>query len=131
MGSKFRGLDGLPKRPSAELMLANVRLVPPTVCNANPLFRETASSVGPGQICALGDDQQDACQGDSGGPLIRRRAGQQTLVGLVSYGMGCGLPDTPGVYLDLRSYLGWIKEAMRQAKPNEVINWPAPPAVAR
>jgi hypothetical protein len=131
MGSKFRDLDGLPKRPASELMLAKVKLVSATVCNTNPLFRQTASSVGRGQICALGDDQQDACQGDSGGPLVRKMGGRQTVVGLVSYGMGCGLADTPGVYLDLRSYRGWIKGAMAQAKPNEVIDWPGPTAAAR
>lgn len=132
MGSKFRDLDGLPKRPTSELMLAKVKLVPATLCNANPLFRQTASSVGRGQICALGDDQQDACQGDSGGPLVRKSGGRQTVVGLVSYGMGCGLAETPGVYVDLRSYLGWIKGAMSQAKANEVIDWaPRPTPTAR
>ncbi len=132
MGSKYRDLDGLPKRPTSELMLAKVKLVSATTCNENPLFRQTASSVGRGQICALGDDQQDACQGDSGGPLVRKSGGRQMVVGLVSYGMGCGLADTPGVYVDLRSYLGWIKGAMTQAKPNEVIDWePGTAATAR
>lgn len=132
MGSKYRDLDGLPKRPTSELMLAKVKLVSATICNENPLFRQTASTVGRGQICALGDDQQDACQGDSGGPLVRRAGGRQIVIGLVSFGMGCGLPDTPGVYVDLRSYLGWITGAMSQARRNEVIDWaPAPTAGRR
>ena len=123
MGSRHRDLDGLPKRPSSHLMLARVKLVPPTACNMNQLFRQTSSTVGRGQICALGDDQQDACQGDSGGPLFRGAGRHSTVVGLVSYGMGCGLPGTPGVYVDLRSYLGWIRGAMRQARPNQVVDW--------
>lgn len=45
-------------------------------------------------------------QGDAGGPLVC----QDRLIGLVSYGTGCGYIHLPTIFTDLRKYMDWIKE---------------------
>ncbi|WP_069169155.1 S1 family peptidase [Streptomyces griseus] len=47
---------------------------------------------------------RDACQGDSGGPLVARGR----LVGLVSWGSGCGSPTAPGVYTRVSAAIRWM-----------------------
>ncbi|KFM80909.1 Serine proteinase stubble, partial [Stegodyphus mimosarum] len=53
----------------------------------------------------------DACEGDSGGPMvIRGERGHWTLVGLISWGMGCAAPKQPGVYTRITKFTDWINE---------------------
>ncbi|XP_072758423.1 protein masquerade [Anoplolepis gracilipes] len=61
-------------------------------------------------FCAGGEQGNDACQGDGGGPLVCQDDGFYELVGLVSWGFGCGRQNVPGVYVKVSSYIGWINQ---------------------
>ncbi|WP_373008443.1 trypsin-like serine protease [Hyphomonas sp.] len=67
-------------------------------------------AIDPGtQICA-GDGFIDSCQGDSGGPLVRYGStGQPVQVGIVSWGVGCGRAESPGIYTRVAAFTGWIR----------------------
>ncbi|XP_028170665.1 transmembrane protease serine 9-like [Ostrinia furnacalis] len=68
-------------------------------------------------LCAgyLKEGGKDTCQGDSGGPLCaERKDNKYELLGVVSWGVGCGRPGYPGVYTRVNKYLDWIRENARQ-----------------
>lgn len=66
-------------------------------------------------ICAGGERNKDTCTGDGGGPLICPVSGSEgrfQQVGIVSWGIGCGEENVPGVYVNLMLYINWIDKEM-------------------
>lgn len=75
--------------------------------------------IGDGVLCAgFVSGDFDSCQGDSGGPLVYRPQGQTmtwsssgpVLIGVVSWGIGCGTRDLLGVYTSASYYRRWAEE---------------------
>lgn len=66
-------------------------------------------------ICA-GTDQggKDACSGDSGGPLLRQKEfpGDDVIIGITSWGTGCGRAEKFGVYAKVSSFIGFIRRGI-------------------
>ncbi|KAG0415022.1 hypothetical protein HPB47_007827 [Ixodes persulcatus] len=64
-------------------------------------------------ICAgLAKGGKDSCEGDSGGPLVLKdpNTGQWSLIGIISWGIGCALPNQPGVYTRITHFAEWIRQ---------------------
>lgn len=83
------------------------------VCNAPKAYHGTVTNT---MFCA-GEHKKDACQGDSGGPATAMLNGKRHLIGVVSWGIGCGERDKYGVYTRLPLYREWIaKQTSGQVK---------------
>lgn len=102
--------------PVDVLQDVDVKVISNDRCNEMLFKVSGAIEVDDNMLCA-GHFQgiKDACQGDSGGPLVTKKAdgsGHQ-LIGVVSWGYGCGNINRPGVYTRIPRFTNWIQKEMR------------------
>ncbi|XP_036379628.1 transmembrane protease serine 4-like [Megalops cyprinoides] len=94
---------------SSVLQKATVPLIGREVCTRPAVY---GPAITPRMLCAgYLEGQVDACKGDSGGPLVRLSDRWQ-LVGIVSWGIGCGRKGKPGIYSKVDETLNWIYTVM-------------------
>ncbi|CAM9209603.1 unnamed protein product [Lampetra planeri] len=87
------------------LQKAEVSVLSQTEC------KKSYGPVSPRMLCAgVPSGEKDACRGDSGGPLSCQApgGGRWFLIGIVSWGAGCGRPNLPGVYTRVNKFTSWI-----------------------
>jgi len=78
--------------------------------------KEVNENLHPGVLCAgnLRKGGVDSCQGDSGGPLVHKNHKMEfEVAGIVSYGFGCGRPNSPGYYTNVAYFKSWIDEGLK------------------
>jgi len=84
------------------------RVAVPIVSNQDCGEAYGAEAITDGMCCA-GVAGRDSCQGDSGGPMfVTNEFGHHVLVGIVSWGAGCGRAGYPGVYTRASAYRDWV-----------------------
>lgn len=93
-------------RFSSALNIIKIPLVDREVC-----IQQMSNNISNNVLCAgkLGE-RQDACEGDSGGPMVTLYRDTWFLIGLVSWGEGCGQTDKLGIYTKVSNYNDWIQK---------------------
>lgn len=88
---------------SKDLHCVLLPVIPPVVCHR--LYEYASFNISKVDvICTYSPLGRDACTGDSGGPLLCKG----TQLGIISWGIGCALPNYPGVYTRVDRYLEFI-----------------------
>lgn len=119
-----RDLAKRPLRQSPELLEVGLQVKPQADCRDKVAGAAARGGLGAGVICAGGaaNESKDSCSGDSGGPMTRVQGRERVLVGLVSWGVGCGIKGRPGLYANVTdpAMLKWIERAKTNAPPGQV-----------
>ena len=98
-------------RPSTRLVMGKIAIIPLDVCNDSKAYKEHIKD---NMFCAGSRSRTiDTCQGDGGGPLVCKISqDKHAVIGISSWGNGCGHPEKYGVYTDVRKHTSWIHSIM-------------------
>ncbi|XP_032994595.1 transmembrane protease serine 12-like isoform X1 [Lacerta agilis] len=105
------------------LQEAQVDIFPLRLCNR---YDSYAGKLTKNMLCAGSlTGRVDSCQGDSGGPLMCyfRNVTRYYLIGITSFGFGCGRPRYPGIYVRTVNYRNWIDTHLIAKTTNVSIRW--------
>ncbi|KAJ8569458.1 hypothetical protein ON010_g5800 [Phytophthora cinnamomi] len=67
-------------------------------------------------VCAGGAAGRDSCIGDTGGPLVKEQGlgdADDILIGLASWGSGCGDKGYPAIYSRVSAAIEWINSVVK------------------
>jgi hypothetical protein len=83
-----------------QLRGVQIGMISDPTCASGPVYGASGLFFPATMVCAgVLAGGKDSCQGDSGGPLVVPIAGGGfRLVGDTSFGIGCALPNKPGIY---------------------------------
>lgn len=127
--------------PTLDLRFAPVTIIPNDLCTTK-LGSYNAPEPNSGLYCAIGSHPRaDTCavsnplnfkcviqcskslpnlQGDSGSAMVCLHNGQLKVVGITSYGLGCGVNDMPGAYTSVVFHVVFIRNViMNNVMPNQ------------
>jgi len=110
IGMGLLALDGELAKLATTLQYVDVPFVTHNTCNAwwgaGVINKKT-------MLCAgYKEGGKDTCSADSGGPIVLKKEGSNKHyhVGVTSFGEGCALPKSPGVYARTDHAIDWIKK---------------------
>ncbi|XP_058061607.1 trypsin alpha-3-like [Anopheles bellator] len=121
---QFAGWGATANQPTAAVRTAQYWIPQPTLatasCNAANVHNNRVQGT---MICAgaLAATANSVCLGNMGGGLYCN--GQ--LTGVLAFGLGCGVANQPGVYIDVRQYTQWIQSQFTRTD-NPPAGWVPP-----
>ncbi|KAM6216332.1 transmembrane protease serine 12 [Rhynchocyon petersi] len=108
------------------LQEAKVHFISRSICNSETSYGGIIPST---SFCA-GDEEGafDTCRGDSGGPLMCYLPEHERffVMGITSYGHGCGRKGFPGIYSAPVFYQKWLTEHLYKKSPKSMSNISVP-----